>query len=144
MKQVFKKILIALLPLIFLFVLVLINNYILSLLNSKFIRFALLGILLGCGLSVLIILSQASFKTYGLLNMFRVSAVFIVIILMYQYFTYTGDVIIPALSFLNIIDPTVILMESMVLGFTSLISVNINQLRKNKKKWLYKSAYFKA
>ncbi len=134
MSQIFKKIYVALLPLILILLLVLFNNYIFNLFESKFIKFSLIGIMLGCGLALLINFSQAIYKTYGFLNMYRVSAIVLFIIFLYQYFTYTGDVIIPALSFLKIVDPTIILIEGIVLGYTSLISINFSQIKKNRKK----------
>ncbi|NMD37853.1 MAG: hypothetical protein GYA87_04140 [Christensenellaceae bacterium] len=134
MKKIFKKIYVAILPLIFLFVLVLINNYILNMIKSKFLRFSLIGIFLGSGLSLLTSFSQLQNKSYETLKLYRASAIILFIILLYQYFTYTGDVIIPALSILNIVDPTIILLEGVILGYTTLISININDFKKNRKK----------
>lgn len=126
--MIFRKILSACIPLIFLSLLILIEYNVLIHIGM-FIRSLILGLVLGSVLAYLPKLVSSEYKSGGYAYLFSISAIVLFVLLLYQYFTYTGDVYIPALSFLNVNIGITVVIESCILGYTTTIAI---MLRKTK------------
>lgn len=82
-----------------------------------FFNSILQGLLLGLGFGVLLPLTFGMKKNAAVLKLLWTPAALLVLLLLYQYLTYYGMLMIPALSFLNITNAYQSMIEMAMLTF---------------------------
>jgi hypothetical protein len=87
----------------------------------EFFNSILQGLLLGLGFGVLLPLTFGKKKNAAVSKLLWTPAALLTLVLLYQYLTYYGMLIIPALSFLNIVNAYQSMIEMAILTFLGCI-----------------------